>query len=132
MNQQEAHNKFIFNPKIDSGFLFNLYEEDYPYILEVFTSTAEELDGTLADLANAYHSGSPAGLKKAAHKMKPLFGFTGLLQAQDAVAEFEAHCNSVTWLEALELPYQSLLTLVNEGKSTIVSEQKRLQEFLAS
>jgi len=132
MSQPAANKKFVFNDKIDSGFLFSLYEEDYAYILEVFESTLSELDGATSDLTNAFHAGSPSNMKRAAHKLKPLFGFTGLLFVQEAVGDFETQCSEADWLEVLERPYQRLLGQIDEAKQIILTEHKRLLEFSAS
>ena len=132
MNQPAIHKKFIFNEKLDTGFIFSLYEDDYPYIIEVFTTTIQELEWAIVDLEEAFHSGNLANMRKTAHKMKPLFGFTGLLSVEDEVGKFENHCKEAEWLETMEAPYQSLLILVHEAKAIIISEQKRLKEFTVS
>ncbi len=129
MNDQHRHKNFIFNPKIDSGFLFSLYENDYVYILEVFTDSTEELENALMTFAMAYNAGDVQDLKNAAHKIKPLFGFTGLLKVQDAVKGFEDHCGKVTRVELLSGEYNALLEEINGARQILIAEQKRLQEF---
>jgi hypothetical protein len=39
MNPAYVHKKFIFNEKIDEDYIYSLYEQDYVYIAEVFSSS---------------------------------------------------------------------------------------------
>lgn len=130
MAQPATHKKFVFNDMIDGGFLYGLYEDDYGYISEVFGDTLDELEGALMAFAMAYNAGEVVGLKTAAHKMKPLFGFTGLLSVQDAVGNFENLCGKAVKVEGLSTSYESLLEQVNRSKQVLRSEQKRLQQHI--
>lgn len=124
------HKKFVFNEKIDSSFLFSLYADDYAQINEVFSDSLEELENALMAFAMAYNAGEVGGLKKAAHKIKPLFGFTGLLSVQDAVGNFENLCTDISQVEILSRQYDALLEQVNDSKRVLIREQKRLQEHI--
>ncbi|MBA4168691.1 MAG: hypothetical protein H0X41_14290 [Chitinophagaceae bacterium] len=129
MNQSAAHKKFIFNEKLDSGFLYSLYEDDYPYITQVFSDTIEELENSLMSFAMAFNGGEVGGLKLAAHKIKPLFGFTGLLSVQDAVSHFESHCGEVSQVGVLTDEYNLLMENIDKSKQLLITEQIRLQEY---
>jgi hypothetical protein len=131
MNHQATHKKFIFNEKIDSSFIFSLYEDDYVYITEVFSDTIEELENSMMSFAMAFNGGEVRALKNVAHKIKPLFGFTGLLSVQNAVSIFENHCSDVAQVGILSGEYEALLEHINEAKQILISEQKRLQEYSA-
>ena len=128
MNQPSSHKKFIFNEKIDSGFLHSLYEDDYPYITQVFSDTIEELENALMAFAMAFNKGEVSGLRTAAHKIKPLFGFTGLLSVQDEVSNFESQCGKVFRVEILSGEYDSLMEEINRSRQILINEQKRLLE----
>lgn len=131
MNQSATDKKFAFNDKIDSSYLFSLYEDDYGYILEVFTDSIEELENGMMAFAIAFNGGQIADLKSAAHKMKPLFGFTGLLAMQEAVAHFEEHCSRASEVKVVSGQYNSLLEQINDAKQVLISEQQRLQDYSA-
>jgi HPt (histidine-containing phosphotransfer) domain-containing protein len=132
MDNLNSHKKFIFNEKIDNAFLFSLYEDDYSYITEVFHSALDSFDADLQDLTNAYENANTEGLKKAVHKIKPVFGFTGLLRHQEFMQHFETACESAQSIEDVNTIYDELITTIYEGKKIIEADYKRLVEFTVS
>lgn len=131
MNQQSVSKKFVFNDKIDNEFIFNLYENDYTYITEVFTTSLETFDEDLAKIEEAYKAGDLQSLSKAIHKMKPVFGFTGLLEYQEKIGDFEKVCLKVTNTNYIGAEFKDLIALLNDGKSIMEQELHRLTVFTA-
>ena len=78
MSNQAEHNTFIFNDKIDRELLFSLYEDDFPYMEEIFSITLSQIKPHISQLKAAFESGDKEELRKSAHKLKPSFGYVGL------------------------------------------------------
>ncbi len=131
MNQQSVSKKFVFNDKIDNEFIFNLYENDYTYITEVFTTSLETFDEDLDKVEESYKAGDLQSLSKAIHKMKPVFGFTGLLEHQAKIGEFEKVCHRATNATYIAAEFKGFIALLNDGKSIMEQELHRLTVFTA-
>ena len=121
--------KFKFNDKIDVRFLHSLYEEDYPYMEEVFGTTLKELSTSQQQVEAAYRAGDIAGLKKAVHKIKPSFGFVGLMDTQEACRQFEDACLAATSLDQLGIQYKQLAEILVESKQLVETEYNKLKRF---
>ena len=131
MNPAKAYNKFIFNENIDEDHIFSLYELDYAYIAEVFNSSVEALKEENGHFTSAYESSDIPALKKATHKIKPLFGFTGLLHHQEMIARFEHLCESASSTSNITIQYMELIELIKEGRNILKEECNRLTEFIS-
>lgn len=129
MNPVPAHKKFIFNEKLDAEFLFNLYEDDFPYIEEVFTITLSQLDPDLDQVALAFRERELLALRKAVHKIKPSFGFVGLIPTQEACRAFEESCDQATSFDSISEAYSELWTLLGRSRDIISMELDRLKKF---
>jgi len=121
--------KYKFNDKIDVRFLHSLYEEDYPYIEEVFGTTLKELTNSQLQVDEAFIAGDIAGLKKYVHKIKPSFGFVGLMETQEMCRNFEDACLAATTPDQLSIPYQQLKSLMEDSRKVIETEYKKLKHF---
>src|SRR5687768_16802093 len=122
------HKKFIFNKKMDSAFLFSLYEEEYADIKDIFQTSLQSINEELVTLQNAYKNRKLDLVKKAAHKIKPVFGFTGLLLLEQKTAHFETLCSTAASVESIKEEFDRLVLSISEGKSIIEHEYKRLTD----
>lgn len=129
MNPIQDHKRFKFNEKIDQDWLYSLYEDDYAYIAEVFNSGIESFREDLPLLTAAFESSDIHGLKRAAHKLKPVFGFAGLLQHQEMMARFENACANATGTSNLTMQYIELMEVISEGKAILQEDYNRLTAF---
>lgn len=129
MSQNSTHNSFIFNQKFDTNFIFSLYEDDFGYIEEIFGITLGQLLPDLEHVEAAHESGDRENLRKAVHKIKPSFGFVGLLSSQEVCKNFEGLCHPDTSAEALETNYNQLWSILLDSKTLITEEYQRIQEF---
>jgi len=129
VSHNSTHNSFIFNQKFDTNFIFSLYEDDFSYIEEIFGITLGQLLPDLEQVRTAHESGDRENLRKAVHKIKPSFGFVGLLSSQEACKNFEGLCNPDTPIETLETDYKQLWTILLDSRSVITEEYQRIQEF---
>jgi chemotaxis protein histidine kinase CheA len=132
MSKNPLANKFIFNEKIDNEYIHSLYHDDYSYIAEIFQTTLEHFDGDLNSLKQAHSTGDITGLKRAVHKLKPVFGFTGLLDIQEHMNTFENFCLGIKDFNLVEEAYDKLLAEIEHSKSIIEEEHQRLTAFAAT
>lgn len=121
--------KFIFNDEIDSQFLYNMYEDDYPYIEEVFRTTLNHFEEDVMQVKAAYYSDDLIEMRKAVHKIKPVFGFTGLLHQQELICNFEKESFKASTVAELQLMYESMMSTIYLGKEIIESESDRLNDY---
>jgi hypothetical protein len=131
MSQASVYKKFIFNEKIDDDYLYGLYGDDYAYIAEVFNNSLESLKEEAGHLTTAYESSNVDAVKKAAHKIKPLFGFTGLLHHQEMMSRFEHTCESASGIANVTIQYMEIIELMKEGRSILKEDCNRLTEFIS-
>lgn len=124
-----THKKFIFNEKIDEDYIHSLYENDYPYIAEVFGSSLESLKEELRHFTHAYETCDVPALKKATHKIKPLFGFTGLLHHQELMSRFEHLCSTANSTSNITIQYIEVFDVIKEGKHILKEDYNRLTVF---
>lgn len=119
---------FTFNPPIDSRYLIELYAGDYVMIGETFADVLTEYDDFVGQIDAAYGQGNREALKGAVHKIKPLFGFVGLLSLQTDCQEFENSCLQ-TDPAALTASFNLLKDKLLSIRSLIEKEKTRLEEF---
>jgi len=123
---------FIFSEKFDSDYLFDLYAAEYDYLEEIFGTTLQQIITDTANLALAFDNGDIIGLKGYVHRMKPAFGFAGLLSFQEQCSNFEMQCAHATTTQQLEQEYLQIVATLAEGKQLIEQELERLKEFNAN
>lgn len=132
MNSVPTHKKFIFNNKIDQTWLHSLYEYDYSYIAEVFNSSLDTLKEESPAFAAAFEANDMSALKKVAHKLKPVFGFSGLLDHQDQLANFENACRNSPTINNITVQYIETVNAIKEGKDIIQEDYNRLTAFISA
>lgn len=131
MNQPSVHKKFIFNQKIDHDWLYSLYEDDYAYIAEVFGSSIDAFREDLPALSTAFEASDIQAVRKAAHKLKPVLGFAGLLQHQETMLRFENACGLAKTSGNLTMQYIELMESMQEAKNILQEEYNRLTAFIS-
>ena len=120
---------FIFNPKIDRDFIVSMYDEDYPYIGEVFATTLGQLITDIVIIKQAFANGDLESLRKQVHKIKPAFGFAGLRDTEALCQQFEDNCLSVNSTEALAARYGPLIMSLDESCVIIQQEIEKLKAY---
>jgi HPt (histidine-containing phosphotransfer) domain-containing protein len=129
MNTPTSDKSFIFNEEIDAKCINDLYSDDYVYIEEVFDTVLQEY-GVLADNISSCHaSGNIPALKSAVHKIKPIFGFVGLIAMQDQCQQFENSCAAISAFDSLSNDFESLKKNLIKNKLLIEKERERLAFF---
>ena len=128
MKNSAADMTFTFSPPIDSRYLIDLYAGDYIMIGETFTDVLMEYDDFVQHINACYEQGDRSGLKSAVHKIKPLFGFVGLLTLQSECQDFENSCLQADE-SMLAAKFSNLKTKFLNVRTLIESEKDRLQRF---
>ena len=120
---------FIFNKSINADYLHSLFEYDYEYMGQIFESSAKELKDTLAKLPSQFDIIKKEELRRNIHKIKPIFGFVGLIEIQEECLLFEENCKKNTINHELSTQYNTLFGVLHLGLDIIEKESVRLKHF---
>jgi len=132
MGSETLPKQFIFNEKMDKDTLYGLYTDDFPYIEEIFATTLQHFDADFGAVQLACEQENIEDLKRAVHKIKPTFGFVGLLETQASCKKFEDDCGRATSFSQLTDEYINIKNMLLEAKDIIQSEYLRLKAFNAN
>ena len=70
MSSQTSVNTLILNDKIDAAYIYEMYENDYPYIQTIFKAILDSYDEDLATIHDNYRKNNLELLRKSVHKIK--------------------------------------------------------------
>ena len=132
MGSETLPKQFIFNEKMDKDTLYGLYTDDLPYIEEIFATTLQHFDADFGAVQLAYENGNVEDMKKSVHKIKPSFGFMGLLQTQALCKNFEEQCAGAASITDITKEYIHFKNMLLEAKDIIQSEYLRLKAYNAN
>ena len=128
MNNPLSDNTFVFSPPIDSRYLIELYAGDFVMIGETFADVLSEYNDFVQSVYASYLAKDMPALKAAVHKIKPLFGFVGLLSLQAQCQDFEYACQDRGWAELAD-DFNLLKNNLIQTKGLIEIEKVRLEMF---
>ncbi len=97
-------------------------------IEETFADVLKDYDGFVQVIFSSYQAKDIQALKSAIHKIKPLFGFVGLLATQARCQDFENACQRTEFPELVE-SFNSVKISILEAKSIIEKEKTRLAAY---
>jgi HPt (histidine-containing phosphotransfer) domain-containing protein len=129
MENKKYSGPFEFDKAIDSESIANLYDNDYTWIEEVFSSVLAEYGPGTAQIEQTLAEKDVEGLRKAVHKMKPVFGFVGMLQMQEMCRTLEDKCNGETSISVIETETNILLNNLTTCREILEKEYDRLKTF---
>jgi len=124
--QQE---NYQFSTDFDQQFLTELYSDDMITAEEVFQSSIIQIHQELEDAEQLFKNGNITEVRKIFHRIKPLFGYVGLLPVQDYIQTFEDNCIHFRELEGLTLAFENVKTIVLEASSKINEEKSKLRDY---
>jgi HPt (histidine-containing phosphotransfer) domain-containing protein len=128
MNNPLSNNTFVFNPPIDSRYLVELYAGDFAMIGETFADVLNEYNDFVQSIYDGYQAKDMPALKAAVHKIKPLFGFVGLLALQAQCQDFEYACQDKEWTDLAD-DFNLLKDKLIQVRALIEAEKGRLERF---
>jgi hypothetical protein len=73
--------------------------------------------------------GDVEAIRRMFHKIKPLFGYMGLLSVQDYVQAFEMRCFPPASIRDIEVPLTHIRDIVADALVASGREYDRLKEF---
>ncbi|RYF97413.1 MAG: hypothetical protein EOO00_00125 [Chitinophagaceae bacterium] len=120
---------YNFNPRIDRDFIISMYEEDYPYIAEVFSTTYNQLEPELQLLKQTYFKNDLEATRRLVHKLKPAYGFVGLKEIEALCQDFENRCQTATTTSDLSASFHALMPALEEGCDIIKQEIEKLTAY---
>jgi HPt (histidine-containing phosphotransfer) domain-containing protein len=129
MSNQTSLNTFIFNNEIDAAYLYEMYENDYPYIQTIFKAILDTYEEDLAAIHDNYRKKDLELLRRSAHKIKPTFGFAGMLATQEKCREFEHKCQAAMSIGEIEMDFSEWIKHLEEAGIIIMEEHKKLKSF---
>ena len=129
MNSVVNTKSYIFNQKINVQCINDLYGNDYVYVEEVFGTVLNEYGVLIENIFEQYASHNIPALKAAVHKIKPIFGFVGLIPMQQQCQQFEDNCQPSSTFTLLVNSYNDLKNNLIESKSLIEEEKRKLEIF---
>lgn len=129
MPNQAPSPVFAFGEKIDADYIYNMYEDDYPYIETMFKTVLDHFEEDRGSIVTHYQEGQPEALRKAIHKIKPAFGFVGMPVVLELCKNFENKCYLVQSTDELEPEYKELLSALDDAYLVIVNEHQKLMSY---
>ncbi len=129
MKDSFSHKKFIFNDKIDSEFLFSLYDDDFMYMEEIYKTTLDQLIAVVTEVPVAFEERNVGELRRIVHKIKPAFGFTGFLNTEKACKHFEDVCTDDIKPDELVRLYDPFWALLVDSMDKMQQQYDQLKEF---
>lgn len=131
MPDQDFYNAIDLPAGIDKEYLFSLYENDYQYLEQIFSITLEQLEEDLDSFRQAHGAGNLVNLRKAVHKLKPSFGFVGLLKMQEGCRQFENLCQGAGSMEELDGKYKELSNNLIDSQAVIKAAYVQIKSYNA-
>ncbi len=119
---------FIFSDGFDRLFLEELYGGDTLTAEEISSSSIPHIEESLQLAEKHVNTGATDELRKLLHKIKPIYGYLGMLQVQDAAQNFEDFCAFKDKTGQLDSAYDSFRTIVHHALMLMRIEQQRLNE----
>lgn len=129
MENKKNSEPFEFDKAIDPESIASLYDNDYNWIEEVFSSVLAEYSSGFAKIEQTLAEKDVEGMRKAVHKMKPVFGFVGMLQMQEMCKNLEDKCQGETSIAVLENETTILLNNLTTCREILEKEYDRLKIF---
>jgi len=128
MNKEEI--QYVYSGRFDTAFLEEMYAGDIQTAAEIFESSLNHLLSSADESAILYRNGDVEALRKYFHKIKPLYGYVGLLKVQAKVQHFEDACSTAGIPDELKTEFNELLNLMAESLCVIRQELIRMKMYL--
>lgn len=120
---------YQFSSHFDHQFLNELYGDDMRSAEEVFHSALIQIDQEVAESEKLFKAKNFTEVRKIFHRIKPLFGYVGLMEVQDNIQQFEDNCIHFRDYESLELAFENVKTIVWEAAVKISEEKGKLSDY---
>jgi HPt (histidine-containing phosphotransfer) domain-containing protein len=129
MPYEESFDGYEFSAPFDRQFLTELYGGDTEAAEDIFGSSITQIQEELRSVEEKAARGDVEGIRRTFHKIKPLFGYMGLLSVQDYVQEFEDRCQQPVSILDIQIPLENIMDIVQGAVSQVRQEHSKLKEF---
>jgi HPt (histidine-containing phosphotransfer) domain-containing protein len=129
MHVDDTDASFEFSEAFDRQFLSDLYGIDLHAAEEIFQSSLAQIRQEMTALDGIVARGDVDAVRRMFHKIKPLFGYMGLLSVQDYVHAFELRCHPPASMQDIEIPLAHIREIVADALVATGREYDRLKEF---
>jgi HPt (histidine-containing phosphotransfer) domain-containing protein len=129
MGYEESFEGYEFSESFDRQFLSDLYGTDSSAAEEIFHSSLVQIQEELVLVEGKAAVNDVEGIRRIFHKIKPLFGYMGLMAVQDYVQQFEDRCQPPASMEDVRIPYENIMEIMREAIGRIQQELQKLRDF---
>jgi hypothetical protein len=129
MYEEEKDNQYVFSDHFDRQFLEELYAGDTEAAAEVFHASLIQIVDEMKLADEKAIEGDIIGVRKIYHKIKPLFGYMGLLSVQDFVQHFEDQCSDSVLMSDLQIAHDNIKEIIRGSLSLAREEHHKLNEY---
>jgi hypothetical protein len=129
MYEDEKDNQYVFSEHFDRQFLEDLYAGDTEAAAEVFQASLVQIVEEMKLAEDRAAEGDITSVRKIYHKIKPLFGYMGLLSVQDFVQHFEDQCSDSVLMSDLQIAHENIKEIIRGSLSLAREEHHKLNEF---
>jgi hypothetical protein len=129
MFEDEKDNQYVFSDHFDRQFLEDLYAGDTEAAAEVFQASLVQIVEEMKLADDRALEGDITGVRKIYHKIKPLFGYMGLLSVQDFVQHFEDQCSDSVLISDIQIAYENIKEIIRGSLSLAREEHHKLNEY---
>lgn len=120
---------FQYPPPFDNDLLWELYEDDYQTVEDLFQLSLENFEGDVSEIIKAFHLKDLPQFLKSLHKFKPTFGFLGLPQYQEQCKVLEDLCKEKRDIFQVKSEIEKLFNSFEEAHEFIQKTHLQLKAF---
>ncbi len=121
---------FNFSAVFDGAYLMEVHDNDLNAIADIFMTAHEQISNEIRLTRPYADNGDADSLRQRFHRIKPLWGFSGLHYWQQHVQVFEDFCMRKPARENLTESYYRLINQMEIGLSLLQEEANRLKNHL--
>jgi chemotaxis protein histidine kinase CheA len=126
---QATQTAYIFSDHFNQAYLDDLYDGDLRAAEEVFASSIREISSEMALAAVLFDQGNVEEVRRIYHKIKPLFGYVGLLPVQEFVQQFENNCLRHAVTGDLLFTFNQVNEIILDALHLIREEQIKIRTY---
>ena len=118
---------FKFDKRLDAQLLYELYQEEWDYVREMFKTFLEYTVPEFDQLREAHDQKNIEEVRRLAHKMKPTLGMVGLSNLQQLMLELEITAKNGVDIDLINELYQKIMSDFPSALEAVQNDFKRLR-----
>jgi len=129
MDKPNISTAFVFSKEFDPEYIRSIYEDDFRYLEEIFQTVLDHYPADAGEIHQAFEASDEPSLRKAVHKMKPAFGFLGMIAMQEKCDQLEKACDGSGMTSQLKEHAREFTGELSRCRQLIQEEHARLKSF---